>query len=218
MGIPKDERDNLGRWAPSGSDTYVRNYRRVACKIQRLVAKTMLEGPNEDDVRDRLQRYLQERLKVNEEHCREALEAYQRAREHWQRQVEAFQATSVEQPLAEAPGNQQDIFPDIDDDGFGPAEIEAAPRAFVPIGTRPCQFVIVFSRSRKYSKLHKVLGGCAWTRQKVRDAQELKEPQPSDYSARCKNCWPELRKKPQTESNEGSDGDSSTSTSESETQ
>jgi hypothetical protein len=33
MGVPKSERDPLGRWSPSGSDDYVRTYRALVNEL-----------------------------------------------------------------------------------------------------------------------------------------------------------------------------------------
>ena len=39
MGLPKTERDHLGRWAPSGSDEYIRTYRGIMRKVVTAVVQ-----------------------------------------------------------------------------------------------------------------------------------------------------------------------------------
>ena len=53
-GVPKSERDPLGRWSPSGSNDYVRTYRSLvkglAGKFRSLIlAVAIFEGLDEDD-------------------------------------------------------------------------------------------------------------------------------------------------------------------------
>ena len=41
VGIPKSERDLLGRWCPEGSDTYMRTYKTVVAKLQHRMAEAL---------------------------------------------------------------------------------------------------------------------------------------------------------------------------------
>ena len=45
MGVPKSERDPLGRWSPSGSDDYVRTYRALISNLA-YKFRAMLAGGN----------------------------------------------------------------------------------------------------------------------------------------------------------------------------
>ena len=44
IGIPKSERDYLGRWSPSGSDEYVRTYRAVVRKAMAILTNIVKKG------------------------------------------------------------------------------------------------------------------------------------------------------------------------------
>ena len=56
--------------------------------------------------------------------------------------------------------------------------------------SRTKQFVIVYSRGRKFARLHRTDSNCPWSRHEVFDSIEIDAPLPEMYNARCKLCWP----------------------------
>ena len=44
LGVPRTDRDLLGRWAPEGSDQYVRTYNAAVTRLQKLYAEPVREG------------------------------------------------------------------------------------------------------------------------------------------------------------------------------
>ena len=176
---PKDERNYLGRWSPSGADEYGRAYRIVVQGIQRKVWSAVLSGDprlREDDVVDRLDQWCE-------------------ARELGSGKLGELKLVMLE--LIDA------FWKEIAQTGGPPEPDEVVPLIPVPAqefaevatrNTRKGKFLIVYTRNRKHAKLHRV-GGCAWTSVTLADCQEVIKVSNTMYNSRCKLCWPEMAKK-----------------------
>jgi hypothetical protein len=55
---------------------------------------------------------------------------------------------------------------------------------------RKHKFLIIFSQGRRFARLHKSDSLCPWPYTVVKDCEELDDPKPSQYNARCKICFP----------------------------
>lgn len=214
VGITKDEKDNLGRWSPSGSDNYVRTFKKTVCKIQRMVMDLMKQTgafSDEDDIRDKLSRYLLERLGVEPLHREAVLQDFSRLQEGFRREL----AGQNQHQLHELPELPQDGEAELEEADQLPSVAAEGLARKMPIAVvgRVSKFVLVFSRNRRHARLHKILGGCPWSRLKARDSQELEAPESSDYDSRCKHCWPELRIAKMAKKPEAEDASSSSSSS-----
>ena len=83
LDVDKSLIDNLGRWNPSGSSTYVRTYRQAVVKMQlKAVAayhggagKTILR---EGDIADAMYKYLVERREVFEDDATKVVQGWSR--------------------------------------------------------------------------------------------------------------------------------------------
>jgi hypothetical protein len=51
------------------------------------------------------------------------------------------------------------------------------------------KFMIVYSRNRKFARLHKAKEGCPWTRVSLNDFTLHDLVVPKQYNKRCKLCW-----------------------------
>jgi hypothetical protein len=55
---------------------------------------------------------------------------------------------------------------------------------------RKAKFLIIYSRSKAFARLHRTDTNCPWTKLDVKDCSELEHVSPNMYDARCKLCWP----------------------------
>jgi hypothetical protein len=190
MSVEKSVRDLLGRWSPTGSEDYTRTYRLTVKKLQLEVVAALRAGDErleEDDIWEKLPRYVNE----HPEQCVGFDAAQWVAR--WKRLSEMFVA-ELKKKGPYVPGTVQEepeveeVFPD---DGFGPASLAAeAATANVDGVARAKKFVIVYSRNRKFARLHSTSSNCPWSRADVFDSSEVDVALPEQYNARCKICWP----------------------------
>jgi hypothetical protein len=175
----KDECNYLGRWSPGGSADYARAYRVIAHSIQNRVWKAVLNADPrlyEWEVLDRIPSWGEARHWLVEQVSSEKGRLDSTFKEFW---VEVGKAGG---PLGGVDAPVQVSLP---------VKLIMKPLAKVVSAEGRDSYLLVFSRGRKASKLHRV-GGCQWTLVKLADAQEILDPLPAMYSSRCKLCWPIL--------------------------
>ena len=78
----------------------------------------------------------------------------------------------------------------VEDDEPGLHEASQDVQAGAAELKREKKFVIVYSRGRKFARLHRTDSTCFWGKHTVCDAVEIDSPVPEQYDARCKICWP----------------------------
>jgi hypothetical protein len=201
LGAPKESRDCLGRWCPTGADDYARAYRAAAGELQLMVLKAVLgrdKRLDESEVMDRIAQ-LPEYGVVTQAQA-EGMKA------DLEKAVKSF-----DQQLAAAAGSTE--VEDIPGAGL-PAGLAQARLGKVGVAkqsrrAKRMKYLIVYTRNRRSAKLHKV-GGCEWTRSTLNDTQEFEAVTIQMYNSRCKLCW--ARKLEETEQSLGDDSSSDQST------
>ena len=186
LGIPKETRDSLGRWSPSGADDYARAYRAAAAGVQTTVLKAVLGGDrrlDEDEVLDRIVQLPEYGMATTEQ----ALEM---------KALLGEAVASFRGELSKAQACHGGEAMPLAGEDLPPAGVVSdARKSLSRKAGRSCRprFVIVYSRQRKSAKLHKI-AGCEWTRVTLNDMQEFESVTSSMYDSRCKLCWPPTSK------------------------
>ena len=195
VGVSKDKRDLLGRWAPSGADDYVRTYRTAVLEMQKLATRCILAGDprlDESDILDRLKRYCFERLELDPLQTEPLVRRLEDDMEAFRRTLKEIYGSSCFQP-SDVGGASSGVSASMELESALPEQQEVKPAKPVP------KYVLVFSRNKKFVRLHKTLGSCPWPFTTLADSIELDKVEPHMYSARCKICWPALASNQQGE-------------------
>ena len=177
MGVPKSERDPLGRWSPSGSDDYVRTYRalisNLACKFRAMLAGgNVLCATDEEEAIDEVMLYASRLGNIDadilQESARSMVVAARVFYALWSMdptvtpaQVPAVQADTLVEPLA------------------GPPEHS--------------KYLIVLSKKGSMLRLH-LAAGCWKAQTRSFASYEVcdLDPVPGNlYSHYCHTCWPQ---------------------------
>ena len=193
MGVPKSERDPLGRWSPSGSDDYVRTYRALVSSLA-YKFRAMLAGGNiigstdEEEAFDEVRLYAARLGNIEPEVLQEAANRLWKATKVfyglWSMDPAVMPVVPPEVPLVIQVGEEK-----VDDS--------------------TARYIIVLSKKGSMLRLHRS-DGCS-------KAQTLSfahyefcdlDPVPQNlYSHYCHTCWP--RAPPQEEPRSGSASSSS---------
>lgn len=192
LGVEKSVRDLLGRWSPTGSEDYTRTYRLMVKKMQTDIIKAIRAGDDrlqEDDIWERLPRFIAEHP--------EQFAGFDAPKwiSRWKKQTELFlNELKVKGPCVptQATVNDDDEVTCVEDEwGFRPSHILPVPTENKPQEVqRAKKFVIVYSRNRKFARLHSTATNCPWSKAEVFDSSEVDVALPEQYDARCKICWP----------------------------
>ena len=203
LGAPKESRDCLGRWSPTGADDYARAYRTAAGELQMMVLKAVLGRDRrleESEVFDRI-------LQLTE-YGTVTLPQAEGMKSHLERAVKEFDlqvaAAAASGALEDIPaGNGLNLDPQVQEAlGKGPVVRQKKK-------SKKLRFLIVYTRNHKAAKLHKV-GGCEWTRATLNDAQEFDVVTDQMYDTRCKLCWKRKDVSPDEDNSDASSSDQST--------
>ena len=193
MGVPKSERDPLGRWSPSGSDDYVRTYRALVTSLA-YKFRAMLAGGNvvsatdEEEAIDEVRLYAARLGNIEPEVLQEASDRL------WKTARGLYGLWSMDPAVNPVvlPADQV-----VTHFGEERAEVSTA------------KYLIVLSKKGSMLRLHRS-DGC-WKAQTLSFASfELcdLDPVPQNlYSHYCHTCWP--RAPPQEEAMSGSDSSNS---------
>jgi hypothetical protein len=203
MGVPKAERDPLGRWSPSGSDDYVRTYKALvkglAGKLRRIIEDgTVFEAADEDEALEDVISFINQKASGSDG----ALDGAARALKD--------SAVGVYKDLARDPtGKPMEDIPEVVKEG-----LDKAAKA-VEADHDEAPYIIVMSGRGKFLRLHRS-DGCWRAQGKVFQSYETypDDPVPSNlYTSYCHDCWPREGPRRCDEGAGEVTGDSSASTS-----
>jgi hypothetical protein len=190
MGVPKSERDPLGRWSPSGSDDYVRTYRALVSSLAQKF-RTMLAGGNVVASTDEEEAFDEARLYASRLGNIEPRVLQESADRMW-KASKVFYALWAMDPKVVGPCEPVVLAPVVEDK----EDVE------------PARFIIVLSKKGAMLRLHKS-DGCSQARALSFASFEVCDeiPGPGMYSHYCHTCWP--RVPPSGVDQEGPSSDSS---------
>jgi hypothetical protein len=207
--VEKSTRDLLGRWSPTGSEDYTRTYRQMVKRLQLDVIKAIRANDQrlvEDDIWEKLPRYVAE----HPEQCVGFDVPQFVAR--WKKQTDMFLNELSQKGHCQRPDDQEVLDDEVTfvDDGFGEMPVAGAATGLVALPVegidkpaevmRQKKFVIIYSRNRKFARLHSTSSNCPWSKAEVFDSSEVDVALPEQYDARCKICYPTKIKDPESES------------------
>ena len=201
MGVPKSERDMLGRWQPEGSDQYVRTYSAAVGRMQENYALLVRKGNayknlDEGGIIEGIRQWLVTAWSVNEE-------AANRAVDSWKAKLERLGYITmtnmdwVDSPM-EAVGHPQAPEEEAEQDEADDTTAESSEDSEQEIqrlyeGRGKGGFVVVYRRAGR-GTLHRLdASGCWMARRRefLRSEVYQEFPDAMTYSVRCKLCWPE---------------------------
>ena len=195
-GVSRADRDPLGRWAPAGSDEYVRTYRAVVRRSAQVLRSTvthpnLLVNSDEDHLAGEVARYLAKKG-YDPAEAAAAGNGFLEASKLFHADLATY---SSEEGAA---GEVQDPPPARPEEAPVRAQEDEAP-----------VFVIALSNENKVLRLHRK-DGCWHSRNLAFKSFELFEgPSVPDhlYTSYCKKCWPEEGPTTATVQDEASDSD-----------
>ena len=184
MGVEKSVRDLLGRWSPTGSEDYTRTYRITVRELQLAVIRAIRADDHrlcEDDIWEKLKRFSDSSAAALAPIPLDDLCAY------WKNICMAFsKMISTVGPVSSS--NQ--FCPNVSTEG-----IDIQTSAPVNVSSNnveaSAEFLIVYSRGRKFARLHSTKTNCHWNKIELTDSIYVTVPLPELYDARCKICWPD---------------------------
>ena len=180
LGVPKSDRDQIGRWSAEGSDTYVRSYRAVVKRLLVTFARAagnvngFVDLDEEDAILD-LQKVFEKRIsdKISGMECVDEL--IRLSKDFFKTQTSEV----VDLMDHAAEGRAAEEFKE-----HAAAEVEDSEDEFA--------YIISVSKRGKKATLHKK-EGCWRSKRFAFGSYETVEGQelPSDslYDFKCKNCW-----------------------------
>ena len=200
LGIQKSDRDLLGRWTPEGSDQRIRTYNSVVSGLQAKFAGPVRRGDgydafDEGSVLEELKVWLHEKWGVEESTAEEAVE-------NWKTSLRPVKGGFMEMVSKDGDGGVQEgsqpkgeVAPDSSSSSSSTEEESSSGRKGIErlSEEREFGFVVVYNRIDR-GKLHRGgKKGCWMAKQrKFRKATSFaKIPDESEYTSRCKLCWPE---------------------------
>lgn len=204
IGIPKSDRDLVGRWKPDASDSYIRSYDGLVAKLQYKFSSACRQ---------------EKRTKILDEiDVAESAQAWLKARKP---EIPADEREGIIKKLENTLGefvHQQETWieeNEVDDDTFLKDLIpQKTEKRDENVGTcnRQTGFVVVHNNAR-CKRLHKIDGGCWMAKSKLFKVSDeyLEMPDESKYTHVCKVCWPKTK-----DEFESSEDDSTSSSSSAE--
>ena len=198
LGVPKPERDMLGRWAPEGSDQYVRSYNAVIARLQNKFAQPVRVGDgynafDEGAVMEELKEWLRDKWGVGKETAHEAVEGWKSKVKPFAPFQELLEKGSKEKPVEQSKAAESSS--SSSDTSSSEEEVDgvAKKRKVEKLDEERAEgFIVVFNRIDR-GKLHRSgKVGCwmAKARKFNRAMSYDSLPGPSEYTSRCKLCWP----------------------------
>jgi hypothetical protein len=180
LGVPKAERDPLGRWHPEGSDDYVRSYRALVRRLvgkyaEAATSKNAFNDLDEDDAIADIGKSLKLKGLEGEQIEEELAELVSMSKAAFRNQEVKVLVDLATKDLESA------ILPI----NLG-TELEEG-----PIAEGEGKYIIALTSRGKFARLHSV-GGCWRAKgQSFVDFEILAElPEPSFYNAKCRLCYP----------------------------
>ena len=180
--VEKSRRDVLGRWSPTGGDTYVRTYRAVVTNLQSQFAACARGGEaykalDEGALGGEMKQWLMMTKDYDEE---AAMKLITVAMHTFARTAEGLGQSGGTQTPTAAPLLSEDEESALAD------SLSLEPEA--PSGG----FIIVYTHRRRSARLHRV-DGCWVARNyaNLRDVEFYAKPNPVLYDAVCQRCYPD---------------------------
>ncbi len=182
--VEKVRADYVGRWSPSGSESYARTFRAVVKALQMLVYSAVRKGDErleEDDIIDSLGRFCN-RKNFSGDVCRSLGSELKASMDAFRSKLSTVNFAQVfpvaEEPPAEVPAHEGE-------------EGSTVPRIPVMSEERTSKYLIVFTRNKAFARLHRINeSNCPWIRVQVRDCLQVDQVNETMYDSRCKICWP----------------------------
>jgi hypothetical protein len=184
--------DMCGRWSPSGSQEYFRTHRTVVSNLQRKVCnalRTVDKRLNDWDVIERLDRFFSDR-NIPDNLASEV-------RKHLIARIEDFRLERLKpEQIAwascfEFESVTLSSLSTLPSQNLVTVTQAQPPQSASAAASRLGKFLVVYSRNRKFARLHRTDSGCHWAKAHVKDCKELDSVSPEAYNARCKFCWPQ---------------------------
>ena len=218
IGVPKTDRDLLGRWKPEGSDQYVRSYNTIIGRLQAKLAEPIKNGDgyhtfDEGAVLEELKIWLQEKRGYGPEAAEDEVEA-------WKDVVGggfSFEKMVKDGGILKyrgAPDQGEDegifggdgsamealsskgVVEDSSSSDSSTSSETTQPKKKAKVAKLEAErapgYIVVFNRIDR-GKLHRAgSGGCWMARRRdfKRSAFYDERPDPSEYTSRCRVCWP----------------------------
>ena len=198
LGVPKSDRDLLGRWAPEGSDQYVRTYNAVVGNLQEKFMNPIRQGVgytafDEGAILKDLKDWLREKWGIEKKVAEDAVE-------NWKKQLAPVEG-GITEMLAE--GAQDDNQSEVSSAKGGRSLFERKSSSSSSSSgdedkddrlsvERETGFVVVYNRIDR-GRLHRGGPKGCWMAKarKFRRATSFASmPDPGSYTSRCKRCWP----------------------------
>ena len=193
LGVPKSERDMLGRWNPEGSDQYVRTYNVAVRRMQLQMVEVIKSGEahvelDEGAIAAELVEYLAVDWNVDRDNALNAVAAWKNKMGMFEKQDgDPAPRAPVERGEESLSGSENVPRGEENEAGEVPAR-----KMRKLLEERSGGFVVVFNRIGR-GMLHKIgRGGCWMARRREfkRCEQYELEPPDSEFSSKCKLCWP----------------------------
>lgn len=193
----------LGRWAPEGSDQYVRSYNAVIARLQNKFAQPIRVGDgynafDEGAVLEGLKVWLTEKWGVKEDISHDAVEGWKAKIKPYSPFQDLVEEGTGGDGCAKTPKVvEESSSSSSDSSSSGEEEPSTGKKRLVTrLETdRPTGFVVVYNRIDR-GKLHRSGDSGCWMAKarRFRRATFYGEmPGEADYTTRCKLCWPSAR-------------------------
>jgi hypothetical protein len=176
MGVPKSERDPLGRWSPSGSDDYVRTYRALVSSLAHKFRAMLAEGQvaastDEEEALDEARLYASRLGHVD-------AQTLQGAMDHMWKSAKVFYGLWAMDPGVTS--------------GVRVCTPVQAPSVEDKDERDPSRFIIVMSKKGSMLRLHRS-DGCSQAQTLSFASYEFYDENPVPahlYTHYCHTCWP----------------------------
>ena len=218
IGVPKFDRDLLGRWKPEGSDTYIRTYNAVVTRMQEQFAATIRQGTgyrdfDEGAILEELKSWLVGMWGIDEMNAHTAVENWKAKLGHEFSFEEMVRDGGAKSGGEDAGGTMTPVVSlfgsassgkagdssssssDESEDGEDGPKRAKARKIDRLSEERKESFVVVYNKIDR-GKLHRCGEGGCWMAKK-RDFKKAtvydEQPPQEMYTSRCMVCWPELK-------------------------
>lgn len=198
LGVAKSDRDMLGRWAPEGSDQYIRTYNNLVGGMQGLFADAIRRGDayhrlDEGSTLEDLKKWLVDKWGVPFDEADSAVES-------WKAKITkkgVFESMLIREEGENTPtevAETEEVLSPCE--SSEPTDLEPEPmkrRKMSRVDSeRQTGYIVVFNRINR-GTLHRAGDDGCWmarTRE-FRRAEVYKElPKEDSYTKRCRLCWP----------------------------
>lgn len=198
LGIPKSDRDLLGRWSPEGSDQYIRTYNTVVARMQECFADAVRRGDayqrlDEGSTLEDLKKWLVEKWDTPKEEAEASVESWKAVVAKKGIFEGMLSREDGEHTPTEVVGSEEELSPC---ESSVPTDLEPEPtkrRKMTRVSSeRSAGYLVVFNRIDR-GTLHRAGESGCWmarTREFRRAEMYIDLPSEDQYTKRCRLCWP----------------------------